>query len=100
MSVSVPPWDQTWDVLRLVLAPALGASLVLMLVVRLLGRERLTPLAAALAVAVGVLAANYFKESLPFQYDNNRPLTADDLRTVLDWSLEGKPQPPLQEEGV
>jgi hypothetical protein len=100
MTVSLPPWDQTWDVLRLVLAPALGVSLALMLMARLLGRERLTPLAATLAVAGGVLAANHFKGSVPFQYDNNRPLKIEDLRTVLGWSLEGKPQPPPQDEGA
>jgi hypothetical protein len=100
MTVTLPPWDQTWNALRLMLAPAFGASLVLMLVVRLLGRERLTPLAAALAVAGGVLAANHFRESLPYQFDNNRPLTVDDLGTVLGWSLEGKPKPPSQEDGT
>jgi hypothetical protein len=94
--MSLPPWNVTWEIIQMLLGPALGASLAVMLAVRLVGRERLTPLAAALAVAVGVFAANYFKESVPFQYDNARPLTAHDLYTVLGWSLEK--QPPGEEE--
>jgi hypothetical protein len=83
--------EQAWDTSRLLVGPAFGAALAVTLLLRLVGRERLAPLAAALGVAAGVLLANHLKPLLSYQLDNDRPLTADDLHTVLGWSLEGKP---------
>jgi hypothetical protein len=77
--------------LRLLLLPALGASLVVMLVLRLCGREPGSPVAAALALATGIFAGNYFKESIEWQLDRDHPLDIHEVRTVLGWSLEGKP---------
>src|SRR5207249_2402998 len=96
---AVPPWDLTWDVLRLVLAPALGASLAVMLAIRWLGGERLAPVGAALAMAAGVFAGNYVysQGSIEWQPDKNRHLTLHDLGTILRWSLEKK-EPPEDEQ--
>src|SRR5688572_448166 len=63
-----------------------------MLAVRLPGGERLTPVAAALAVAAGVVAGNFFRDAMPWQLDRDRPLNGRDMVTVLGWSLEGKPE--------
>lgn len=87
----LPPWGEVWDLLRLLLAPVAGVSLVLMLAVRCLGGERLAPLAAAAAVAAGVLVGNYFREAMLWRIDSDRPLNCRDLRTALGWSLESKP---------
>jgi hypothetical protein len=67
--------------------------MVVMLALRIVGRERLAPLAALLAVAAGIYAGNYFMDPkpMPWQLEKNRPLTVTDLRTVLGWSLEAKP---------
>jgi hypothetical protein len=91
--MSLPPWHLVWDMLRLLLAPTLAASLLVMLALRVLGRERFAPLAAAVAIAAGVFAGNHFKETIEWQLQKGRPLTVDDLRTVLGWSLESKPSP-------
>jgi hypothetical protein len=98
----MPPWNDVWDVLRQLMAPALGASLVLMLAVRLAGRERLTPLAAALALTAGVLVGNHFRVPTPitFPLEPDRPLTAHDLVQVLGWSLESKPRSAMQDESA
>lgn len=87
----LPPWNEVRDALLLVLAPAAGASLALMLLLRVWGGPRWAPLAAALAFASAVTAGNYFPEAFAWRLDSERPLTAGDLRTVLGWSLEGKP---------
>jgi hypothetical protein len=91
--MSLPaPWDHVWDTTALLLAPALGASLVVMLAGRLLGRERMAPLAAALALAAGVLVGNHFHEAMNFTIDKTRPPSFHDLQVVLGWSLESKPE--------
>jgi len=96
--MSLPPWSDVWDVLYRLMAPGLAASLLVMLAVRLLGRERLTPLAAALALVVGVFGSYCFREEgINWRFDNERPLTANELLTVLGWSLEGKPPAAPQE---
>lgn len=82
--------DGILDVLRHLLAPGIGASLAVMLAVRGLG-ERWTALAAALALAAGVLAANYFRQTIDFAIEPDRPLRIAELRQVLGWSLESKP---------
>src|SRR5713226_2557157 len=87
----LPPWHLVWDMLRLLLAPTLAASLIMMLALRVLGRERLAPLAAAVAVAAGVFAGIHFNESIEWQVQKGRPLTVADLRTLLGWSLESRP---------
>jgi hypothetical protein len=87
----LPPWDQVWDLLRLLLAPALAASLIVMLALRVLGGERLAPLAAALAVAAAVFAGNHFMPLFQWELQPGRPLTLADFRTALGWSLETKP---------
>ncbi len=88
--------------------PALLTSLVLMpalmLVLLALRATRLAPLAAALALAAGVFVGNETRlrdpirvhldtEPTPEGKLQDRPLTVDDLATVLGWSLEAKPPP-------
>src|SRR5262245_25567270 len=114
----LPPWDQVWMQVRQLIGPAFVVSLGVMLVVRclplaaglvlqpgmgtrrLLRRfgELLTPLAAALALAAGTAAGNEQKRPLEWQADPERELTADDMRTVLRWSLESVPPPAEQED--
>jgi hypothetical protein len=93
----MPPWNEIWSALRLVIGPALGASLAVMLLVRLLAGEKCAPLAAALAVAAGFFTGNYFREAFAWRIDSDRVLNTKDLRLVLGWSLEGKPPPPEEE---
>ena len=87
----MPPWSEIWSMLRLVVAPGLGASLLMMFAVRRAGGERLSALAAALAVAAGVFVANEFRETIAWRIDSDRELNQRDLRTALSWSLESKP---------
>jgi hypothetical protein len=87
----LPPWSEVWDALRLLIAPALGASLLVMIAGRYLTRERFSIITTALALAAGVVAGNYFRGDMPWRIDSDHPLNQSDLREVLGWSLEGKP---------
>jgi hypothetical protein len=89
-----PPWNYVWDALRLQLGPALGVSLLIMLVIRWLGGERLSALAAALAVVGGVFAANWNSDKpMSWQIYEDQELTLRDLGVFLSWSLESKKPP-------
>src|ERR1700729_3547363 len=98
-------WEMMVGTLRLLVAPTLATSLVLMLVLALLLRWLkavwLTPLAAVLAVVGGVYVGNEFcnREPMHWQLKSDRPLTVQDLRTVLGWSLEAKPPKLAPPEG-
>src|SRR5262245_33592263 len=108
------PWQDIWDLLRLLVAPGFGAALAVMLALRLptfvvqrlvraevLRRvdEWWSAWAVAAALVAGVVAANHFNPkgpqatSMPYQLDKDRELTCRDLRTVLGWSLESKRKP-------
>lgn len=87
----MPPPGEVIDLFVRLLLPAMAASVIVMALLRRLGGERFAPLAAALALAVGVLVGNYFREAMPWRLDSERSLTGYDLATVLGWSLEQKP---------
>ncbi|HYV34705.1 MAG TPA: hypothetical protein VE988_03310 [Gemmataceae bacterium] len=87
------PWAEMWLVFRYAVPAALGASLVVALVIRLIGGERLMPLAAALAVAAGVFAANHFHNAIErWELHPTRAWTALDFVKVMGRSLEEKPE--------
>ncbi len=94
----LPPWSEVWDALRFLIAPALIASFLVMLAVRLLAGERFSVLASAFALAAGVVAGNYWSETIQWRVDSDRPLNERDMRTAVGWSLEGKP-PAEPDEG-
>ena len=81
------------------LGPALGTSVGVMLVLRLVAGARWAPLAAALALAAGVCVGNELRQREPFpiQLEADRPLNTRDVALVFGWSLEGKPPPKAQE---
>ena len=87
----LPPWSEVWDALRLLIIPAFGTSLLVMILGRYLVRERSTAIVPVLALAAGAIAANCFREAMPWRIDSDRPLNQQDLRLILGWSLEGKP---------
>jgi hypothetical protein len=87
----MPPWSEIWSMLRLVVAPGLGVSFLIMFLARWAGGERLSAFASALAIAAGVFVANEFRESIAWRVDPGRELNQRDLRTALSWSLESKP---------
>jgi hypothetical protein len=87
----MPPWSEIWSMLWLVVAPGFGASNSVMFAVRRVGGERLSALASALAIAIGVFVANEFRKSIVWRIDPDRQLNQSDLRTALSWSLESKP---------
>jgi len=93
----LPPWDLVWPLLHQLVAPALCASVVVMATVRILGGERLAPLAAGLALAAGVVAGNHFRGAIDWQPETGRALTFRDVPTVLAWSLESKPATDIAE---
>ena len=79
----------------LLLVPALGAALVVMVAVRYLGGERLAPLAAALALTAGIVAAllvadHFERETFVWKRDQDRTRFKD-LRFTLAQSLEPSP---------
>lgn len=92
------PWDEVQDALLKLALPAFGAALAAALLVRLLGRERLAPLASALAVAAGCLAANYFREAAPYLPEGDGPPTASSALAAVSVSLE-RPAPREPAEG-
>ncbi len=117
------PWDIAWDLLAHVLAPAFGAALAVMVVVRGLGEclammvgparrkeaeasrprvlgQYFTPMAAGLALVAAILAANSYKNSIDYSPSKERDLNADDWRTALAWSLEPKPLDKEPEPGA
>jgi hypothetical protein len=87
----LPPWSEVWDAIRLLIVPAFATSLLLMLLGRRFSGERSAVIAPALALAAGVLAGNCLREAMPWRIDSDHPLNEHELRTVLGWSLEGKP---------
>jgi len=92
------PWDHVGALASDLLLPALGASVALMALIRWPGRERLAPVAAGVALVVGAVAGNHFREILPWEFDQDRPLVASDFRDALAWSLEPKPEPKESED--
>src|SRR5262245_60425178 len=91
-------WDELVEhggaVFLQLFAPALVVSLLVMFALRRLGGQRSTPVAAALALAAGVLTANHFRDAMPLRFDDDRPFAWSDFRHALWWSLEGKPASP------
>jgi len=92
-----PPWNDVWEMTYQLLAPGLGAALLVMLAVRLVGRERLSPLAAALAFIVGMVCGTQFREPFTWKLDSERDLSVRDLRLALAQSLEPQPDKELKE---
>lgn len=85
--------------------PAICASLVVMFAVRLVGGQRVGPLATMLAVVAALLVGavfvdNSLSEEFPWRLERDRPLKEDDLRQVFAWSLEEKPAPKPPEDGA
>ncbi|MGL4554882.1 MAG: hypothetical protein ACRC33_27255 [Gemmataceae bacterium] len=80
----MPPWSEVQDALLRVVLPAAGAAASVFLLIRLLGRERLTPLAAAAALAAGVVAGVWCREPAPL-------LPEGGLLAALGNSLERPP---------
>lgn len=84
----MPPMSEVLDAGLKLLLPALAASLAVALTLGRLGGARLLPVAAALAVAAGVLAGNAQRDVFPWRVDHERPLTFADWRAGLEASLE------------
>jgi len=87
----LPPWSEVWDAIRLLIVPGLGASFLVLLIIRSIVGLRFSAVAVVFGLAAGLLAGNYFREAIPWRFDSDRPLNQRDLRMVLAWSLEGKP---------
>ncbi|MFO0842452.1 MAG: hypothetical protein U0797_08665 [Gemmataceae bacterium] len=83
--------SEVLDAALKLLLPALAASLVGALLLGRLGGARLLPIAAALAVAAGMLAGNALRGVFPWRVDHERPLTFADWRAGLEASLEVRP---------
>jgi hypothetical protein len=81
----LPPWAEVQDALLRIVLPAVAAAAAVFLLIRLVGRERLTPLAAAVATAAGLFAGVYFKQPVPL-------LPEGSLITALGNSLEKAPE--------
>jgi hypothetical protein len=96
----MPPMSEVLDAGAKLLGPALAASLVIALALGRLGRGRLLPVAAGLAVAAGVLAGNASRDVFPWRVDHERPLTFADWRSALEASLEARPVPEGEESPV
>ena len=95
--------------------PAAAASLLVMLIVRLIGGRRVGSLATLLAMSAGVFVSaaaydlvtlpesvepsvkpyleNQISISKPWLLDPDRPFDVNDLGLVLAWTLEEKPPP-------
>jgi hypothetical protein len=87
-----------WATISTLVAPAIGASIVTMFVVRWLGGQRLGSVATMLAVATalvvgGALFENSVSEPLPWRLGSETELKVKHFVTVLGWWLEDKPQP-------
>ena len=83
---------QGLEILKVIVGPAAGISLVVMLVVRLLGGEKLTPLAASLAVVAGLYAGNHFRALMAELVRDQHP-TLETLRSMLAQVLERVREP-------
>jgi hypothetical protein len=104
--------EQVLGELSTLIAPAMAASLVVMLVIRWLGGKRVGALATVLAVTAavfvglsGIVVANNLSSLVPWQLDPdpNRPWDvcefAERLPRALWWSLEEEKPKPAPEEG-
>jgi hypothetical protein len=97
--------QHAWEKLSMLVGPAAGASLVMMLIIRLAGGQRVGSLATLLAVAAGVyvgaaLVSNSVSDEYPWQLESDPKMTlkTKDLLQVFVWSLEEKPA--LPEDGA
>jgi hypothetical protein len=98
----LPPASEVLEVLRLAVLPALGVAGVVCAVVWRLAPKRGAAVGAALALALGVLAGNYFREAVAFRLEPDRPLTLSDLRVSATHALKRQPaaQGPAAEEAA
>ncbi len=85
------PWDRVHDILANLVIPAFFASFVVMAAMQLAGRGRDAPLAAALAVAVGVVNGNHLSPAIEWRIPPEFAWTWPSCRAALGWPAAAVP---------